>query len=694
MIRWFIILLLAVSIAGGVAYYSGWLEPYIAGGTEHPYSSDASKPKPNLGDPLYLAVKLDPLPRGEARATEQFVIEPCHVVARYKQDVTFPRGEGQVLFIGQQVTDMAGLSEEQRTRVQVGKIFDGMETRSYKYLPWEEGDIVEPGQGVAVINPTIADQEVASKKIKVVAADADYRATRKILEETQTRKGIIDRLRAQGKGLVSDLDVGDASVGVAKYSGEEATKKIAIEVAERELYQAQLIQSQHFLESGLTGAARIKKIYKQQREGVKMQDVLMELQDISSLRVEGSVDSQYYLRLLRNKDAICYLEPSEEMGPQLELMKAHTAAVTSVAFCADGMHFVSGSDDTTVCVWNRGQREPIRYLRHKSPVRSVACSPTGMWVVAGCADGTLWRWDLTRQSEPFGFKEPSHRGPVTALAFSPDGAHVASGGEDNTILLWKTATGEQVYAFDSDHGAHEPHHGTITSLSFTPQCKLISASRDNTLRVWSLFQKGVEMEGEPIRNRGGTVGHLGVSADGRFMLFDKGKTIQLRNTEDGAPICVLDNLGGASPFDTLALFSPDGLLMLTGGAGEGRLHLWKTPTHHDRAFQVKELVTKDRTPITSAAFAPKSKDPANTRLFAVTGSKDGYVHLWLMPNSNEVEKHLIVKDGKGKSLHIDLLEQQQDAGKTRIAINLVNPDNRLIPGERVTAVVLLPLDGQ
>jgi WD40 repeat protein len=209
------------------------------------------------------------------------------------------------------------------------------------------------------------------------------------------------------------------------------------------------------------------------------------------------------------------------------------------------------------------------------------------------------------------------------------------------------------------------------------------------------------LEGEPIRNRGGTVSQLGVSADGRFMLFDKGKTLQLRNTEDGAPICVLDNQAGASPFDTLALFSPDGLLMLTGGAGEGRLHLWKAPTRQERAFQVKELVTKDRTPITSAAFAPKPKEPTGSRLLAVTGSKDGYVHLWLLPDKAAVENHLLFKDVHGKSLHVDLLEQQQDAGKTRIAVNVLNPDDplvpgqgRLVPGQRVTLVVLLPLEGQ
>src|SRR5262249_51570572 len=161
--------------------------------------------------------------------------------------------------------------------------------------------------------------------------------------------------------------------------------------------------------------------------------------------------------------------------------------------------------------------------------------------------------------------------------------------------------------FDAEHGVDNPHQGTITSLAFTPQCKLVSAARDNTLRAWSLHEKGAHLIGQPVTHRGGTVGQLGVSANGRYVVFDQGKTLQLLNIENGSTVCTLDNLGGASPFDTLALFSPDGSLMLTGGAGDGRLHLWKTPTQADRAFQVREFVTSDRSAITSAAFGPAAK---------------------------------------------------------------------------------------
>jgi WD40 repeat protein len=375
------------------------------------------------------------------------------------------------------------------------------------------------------------------------------------------------------------------------------------------------------------------------------------------------------------------------MAPALELIKSHHGEVTCVGFCADGQHFVSGSEDNSVCVWERGRVDSVLKLRHKAPVRSLACSPKGAWLLVGCADGSITLWDLTQPKEPIKTNSDQHRGPVTALAFSPDGDYFASGGEDNSIVMWK-ANGEKLYAFDAEHGVNDPHQGTITSLNFTPQCTLVSASRDNTLRIWNLGKNGAKQAMAPITNRGGTVGQLGVSPQG-LMLFDKGKSIQLLSMADSSTVCVLDNLAGTNPFDTLALFSPDGSLMMTGGAGEGRLHLWKTPTRNTRAYQVRELVTKDRSGITSAAFAP------GKNRFAVTGSKDGFVHIWALPDEATVANHQIWLDGNKQALKLDLVELETNAGKTRIAANVENPQSgpegyRLRPGQRVTVVVMLP----
>jgi WD40 repeat protein len=693
MFRVFIVLLVAFAIAGGVAYGLGWLDDLdLIKDTLPSRSAETSTPPPELGDLLYPAVEAKPLPEVAMRDTTALAIEPCHVMVRDKQPVSCPK-DGKLLYIGTERSDSDPPLFPPRPLISI-KLFDGMEVKTYKYRPLEEGDIVEHDQIVAVVDPALAMNDLLGKSFKVAAAIAEHRATESIFTETKKRLQNLVDLKNSGKGIVTVVEMGDAEVAVAKYAGDEKVKKEAINTAKNEEAQAEIVLRQHFLRCELPGKSKVKKIFKSNGGGIKAEEDVVELHNLSRLRIEGAVDSQFVSTLRRHMDtAHCYLEPSVELHPHGDLMKAHRAEVTSVAVCYDGEHFVSGSEDHSVYIWKQGRPGPLPIpLVHKSAVRVVACSPKSMHVLVGCADGSLTMWDLTDLKKPQPTHFPvKHRGPVTALAFSPDANFIASGGEDNAIFLWK-AGGEQLYGIDSDHNVDDPHQGTVTSLHFTPQCTLVSAARDNTLRVWELHKKGAKQL-HKVMNRGGAVSQLGIKGDGSLMLFDKGKTLQLMSVADGSTVwSVLDNLAGTNPFETLALFSPDGELMLTGSAGEGRLHLWKTPTPQERAFRVRELVTTDHSAITSAAFFPGNKR------FAVTGSKDGYVHLWKLPGEDAVNEHVIKLDANKQPLRLDLIDTDVQGGKTRVAVNVYNPPDphdshapgRLTPGQPVTLVVVLP----
>ena len=65
---------------------------------------------------------------------------------------------------------------------------------------------------------------------------------------------------------------------------------------------------------------------------------------------------------------------------------------------------------------------------------------------------------------------------------------------------------------------------------------------------------------------------------------------------------VLENAAEASQFTTFALFSPDARLILTAGGSEGRLQLWRAPTATTRAYELWQMVARDRGNITCAAF--------------------------------------------------------------------------------------------
>ena len=697
MFRIFVILLLAVVIAAGIGYYAGYFDPVLPIMDDGQGNASTKDPPAKLGNLLYAPAKLDPLPPRPENDPRVLVVEPCHVVVREKQEVSSIK-DGKLWFIGREVTDKEPVLPTQIRPVLSVNIFDGNKVQTRKYRPLDEGDYVEYDEVVAVVDPSLAVSDLAIKVTKVVAGKAELEATEAICKEADRRLNQLKQLAQTNVQIISSEEYGNATITAFKYQGEKIKGIEGIKQAERELDQANLILSLHFLKNTLRGKSVVKKIYKQGGEGIKAQETVLQLNNISRLRVEGTVGAQDFLAL--RKGQTCYLEPSVEGRPSLEPIKAHRGEITGVAICADGRHFVSGSDDHSFCVWDLSSALPLATVRLGSAVRTVAASPKTMTILVGCADGNIIAWDLTDPTKPKEVfkRQEQHRGAVTALAFSPDGGYFASGGEDNAIMLFR-ANGETVYALDADHGVDNPHQGTITSLAFTPQCRLVSAARDNTLRVWSLHEKGAHLlGGGPITHRGGTVQQLGVSSNGRFLLFDQGKTLQVLNIEDGNTVATLDNLGGASPFDTLALFSPDGGLMLTGGAGDGRLHLWKTPTGGDRGFQVREFVTKDRSAITSAAFGPAAKR------FAITGSKEGYVHVWTLPDEDEVKHHRILVDANGDPLRLDLVEMGIEASKTRVAVNVANPrhqklqpgqqEERLVPGQRVTLVVVLDPAGR
>lgn len=91
---------------------------------------------------------------------------------------------------------------------------------------------------------------------------------------------------------------------------------------------------------------------------------------------------------------------------------------------------------------------------------------------------------LKHKKEPF-YKQPfidqiidDNPATVRALARSPDGLYIASGGEDGSIVLYSFKDYlDRIKRF-------EGHSGDITDLKINRQYFILSASVDNTVRLW------------------------------------------------------------------------------------------------------------------------------------------------------------------------------------------------------------------
>jgi WD40 repeat protein len=219
---------------------------------------------------------------------------------------------------------------------------------------------------------------------------------------------------------------------------------------------------------------------------------------------------------------------------------------------------------------------------------------------------------------------------------------------------------------------------------------LITAGRDNTLRVWALHEKGALLdESRLFTNRSGSVTSLGVDPQGKWLLFDQGRKLQVISRLSGRTVGLIQDPAEASPFENLAQFSPDASLVLTTSAAEGRLQLWKAPTDGSRSFEARQFKAKESGPVSCAAFGidtalPETRAEDAERVFAVTGTKDGAVHVWAVPGKDQVAKKL-----RGT---VSLLDAYVDpsTGQARVWVDVDNKDLILKPGDSVTVVVETP----
>ncbi|MGB9333385.1 MAG: hypothetical protein WCB14_00130, partial [Candidatus Acidiferrales bacterium] len=75
---------------------------------------------------------------------------------------------------------------------------------------------------------------------------------------------------------------------------------------------------------------------------------------------------------------------------------------------------------------------------HHKPVMSIAFGPESRWLVSGSQDTTLKLWDLKTGRELRAFA--GHRGMVWKMALTPDGKVLVSAGTEGAVKLWDIET--------------------------------------------------------------------------------------------------------------------------------------------------------------------------------------------------------------------------------------------------------------
>jgi WD40 repeat protein len=124
-------------------------------------------------------------------------------------------------------------------------------------------------------------------------------------------------------------------------------------------------------------------------------------------------------------------------------------AYYAVAVRPDGNIIATGSQDTTIRLWNAADGKELKILwGHHGYVEALAFSSDGKKIISWGRDGELLLWDLSGDN-------PSHRllGITTGgAAFSPNGRWIASGGSGKKVLLWDGSSGKQTRELNWERG--------------------------------------------------------------------------------------------------------------------------------------------------------------------------------------------------------------------------------------------------
>ena len=215
-----------------------------------------------------------------------------------------------------------------------------------------------------------------------------------------------------------------------------------------------------------------------------------------------------------------------------------------LAVLPDG-RFASGSEDTTICLWDLATGSIRRFEGYTDCISCLAVLPDGR-LALGCDDETIRIHDLATGNEEL---LKGHTGTITCLAVLPDG-RLASGSWDETFRIWDLITGSsevfEVPPAIYDDSVCGYSVGTIEVEQFAlhlvalPDCSLaFLASMDDAVIVYNIATGN-------RKELPGRYACLAALPDGRLALGDDDGTICVYDSTTGEREFLEGHVGGIS----------------------------------------------------------------------------------------------------------------------------------------------------
>src|SRR5262249_20112659 len=119
----------------------------------------------DIGQPLFHAAPVAATPAPTRRAADPIVVEDCRLVVDETQEVPAEH-EGVLLFIGTDVKESEKVPDDQLIKIKVGN-----EEKRFRKL--KEGDLIEKGQLLGLVDDQMARDELAIKEANIGIKQAE-----------------------------------------------------------------------------------------------------------------------------------------------------------------------------------------------------------------------------------------------------------------------------------------------------------------------------------------------------------------------------------------------------------------------------------------------------------------------------------------------------------------------------------------
>ena len=283
-----------------------------------------------------------------------------------------------------------------------------------------------------------------------------------------------------------------------------------------------------------------------------------------------------------------------------------SAEVRSVAFSPDSQLIASGSEDSTIKIWNLSTGKEICTLSgHSDVVRSVTFSPDGQTLASGSDDKTIKLWNVETGKEICNWS--GHSKEVTTVCISPDGQTLASGSDDKTVKVWNLKTGKKKLIITKDLVYFK-------SFAFSPDGQIIAIGCDNWIILWSLSKQDetrIIVPSPPLKD----LTAVTFSPDGQTLASSNNNTIQLRQLSTTKLLRIISVYSDQINRVQSIAISPDGHILASGGSDK-TIKLWNLETG-----ELLCTLNAHSRGVNSVVFSPDGQTLAS-------GSDDKTIKLW------------------------------------------------------------------